>query len=96
MNGKKLSQSLLMERLLSMNASLRLSNCSFSYSSRAKALTTRLPAIFSCAAVFISLRRSRMAMNRGRTWDEYSLVISISIGVTITSSSVSFQLTQNR
>ena len=26
-------------------------------------------------------------MNRGRTWDEYSLVISISIGVTITSSS---------
>ena len=48
--------------------------------------------MFSWAVVFISDRRSRMPTNSGRTFWEYILVISMSSGVTATSSSVSFQL----
>ena len=94
--GKKVSHSLLMRRWLSMKAWFFSSKRSFSYSSRAKALTTRLPAMFSWAAVFISLSFSRMKTKRGRTCLEKNLVIKSSTGVITISKSVSFQLTMAR
>ena len=59
-------------------------------------MTTRLPAMFSCAAVFISDRRSRIATNLGCTILEYTLVMTISRGVTASSARVSCQLTKKK
>ena len=94
--GKKVSQTLLIFRWLSMKALFRSSKRSFSYSSRAKDFTTRFPAMFSCAAVFISDSFSRMNTNRGRTRLRSILLISSRIGVITISSIVIFQFTVNR
>ena len=80
------------------DSSLRLSisNCSDSYGSRANALTTRMPARFSCVRVFRTAFCSRVATKAGRMRFLNCHATMAIIGANTSSESISFQLMNDR